>query len=156
MTADVLHPSESPLCECALRAVVLTPQRPIAETLMGRAVLLDLSALRPTKVELRALLARLAKRNIRIMAVGGIDPALLGRGIPPLLNAVASDAPSSALAPHAPVRVIEGAVRPGQSIVFPEGDLTMVGSVSSGLRWLLAARSTSTVRAARPSGRRLK
>ena len=107
---------------------------------MGRAVLLDLSALRPTKLELRALRARLTKRNIRIMAVEGVDPALLGRGMPPLVDAgshqapevaAASDGPSSTPAPHAPVRVIEGAVRSGQSIVF-QGDLTIVGSVSSG------------------------
>jgi septum site-determining protein MinC len=83
MTADALHPSPITFRECTLRAVVLTPQPPIAnwlvqldgsagqdrDTFAGRAVLLDLSALRPTKVELKALLARLKKRNIRIMAV---------------------------------------------------------------------------------------
>src|SRR4051812_207057 len=34
--------------------------------------------------------------------------------------------------PCAAARVIEGAVRSGQSITFPDGDLTIVGSVSSG------------------------
>jgi septum site-determining protein MinC len=156
MTADAVQPSPITFRECALRAVVLTPQPPIAnwlvqldgsagqdrDTFAGRAVLLDLSALRPTKVELKALLARLKKRNIWIMAVEGIDPALLGPGTPALVNAGsqaevpeearAADPPASTPAPQASMRVVEGAVRSGQSIVFPEGDLTIVGSVSSG------------------------
>src|SRR3954464_12699382 len=43
-----------------------------------------------------------------------------------------SDLPANVPAPRAAARVIEGAVRSGQSVVFPEGDLTIVGSVSSG------------------------
>src|SRR5215208_4167182 len=90
-----------PFRECTLRAIVLTPERPIANWLaqldrsvqqnqgsfVGRAVLLDVSALRPKQVELKTLLARLHKRNIRIMAVEGTDPAWLGPGMPPLVNA---------------------------------------------------------------------
>src|SRR3954470_13593751 len=132
MTADALHPSPITFRECTLRAVVLTPQRPIAnwlieldesagqhqDTFAGRAVLLDLSALRPTKVELKALLAKLKKRDIRIMAVEGIDPVFLGPGIPPLVDthlraevaevAPAADPPASTPARQAPMRVIEG------------------------------------------------
>jgi septum site-determining protein MinC len=44
----------------------------------------------------------------------------------------APDLPAKAPVPQAAGRVIEGAVRSGQSIIFPEGDLTIVGSVSSG------------------------
>ena len=135
---------------------MLTPQRPIAywldqlnglvqdsqDTFVGSAVLLDLVVLQPNKVELKALLVDLRKRNFRIMAVEGVDPASLGPGMPPLLSAgsqteVAEAVPAShpsarEAAPQAPVRVIEGAVRSGQSIVFPEGDLTIIGPVSSG------------------------
>ena len=90
-----------PFRECALRAVVLTPQRPIAywldqlnglvqdsqDTFVGSAVLLDLAVLQPNKVELKALLVDLRKRNFRVMAVEGVDPASLGPGMPPLLSA---------------------------------------------------------------------
>src|SRR5215203_1853792 len=156
MAAEARPQPSSPFRECTLRAIVLTPERPIANWLvqldrsvqqnqgsfLGRAVLLDVSALRPKQVELKTLLARLHKRNIRIMAVEGTDPAWLGPGMPPLVNASPqtniaepvsiSDPPARAPVPHVPARVIEGAVRSGQSIVFPEGDLTIIGSVSSG------------------------
>jgi septum site-determining protein MinC len=108
----------------------------------GRAVLLDVPGLQPKQGELKALLARLHKRNIPIMAVEGTDLTLLGPGMPPLINAGSqtseaepvsvSDVPVKGSAPCAVARVIEGAVRSGQSIIFPEGDLTIVGSFSSG------------------------
>ncbi len=145
-----------PFRECALRAVVLAPLRPIANWLVqldksvqqnqdsfdGRAVLLDVSALWLNEAELKALLSDLLARNIRIMAVEGTEPAWFGPGMPRLVNVgsqtgvaelvSASDPPVKAPLPQATARVIEGAVRSGQSIVFPEGDLTIIGSVSSG------------------------
>src|SRR5215207_3060048 len=156
MTAEARPQPSSPFRECTLRAIVLTPERPIANWLvqldrsvqqnqgsfLGRAVLLDVSALWLNEAELKALLSDLLARNIRIMAVEGTDPAWLGPGMPPLVNAGSqtniaepvsiSDPPARAPVPHAAARVIEGAVRSGQSIVFPEGDLTIIGSVSSG------------------------
>src|SRR5215210_879406 len=156
MTAVARSQPASPFRECTLKAIVLTPERPIANWLvqldrsvqqnqdcfLGRAVLLDVSALRLKQAELKTLLARLHKRNIRIMAVEGTDPAWLGPGMPPLVNAgsqtgvaelvSASDPPAKAPVPQAAARVVEGVVRSGQSIVFPEGDLTIIGSVSSG------------------------
>ena len=146
----------------SLRVIKLAPQPPLADWLatldeslqrapaffrapgsfLGRAVLLDVSALWLNEAELKTLLARLHKRNIRIMAVEGTDPAWLGPGMPPLVKASsqtgaaelvsASDPPANAPVPQAAARVIEGAVRSGQSIVFPEGDLTIIGPVSSG------------------------
>src|SRR5215207_6041072 len=156
MTVVARPQPSSPFRECTLMAIVLTPERPIAnwlvqldrsvqqnqDSFVGRAVLLDVSALRLKQAELKALLARLNKRNIRIMAVEGTDPAWLGPEMPPLVNAGSqtniaepvsiSDPPARAPVPHAAARVIEGAVRSGQSIVFLEGDLTIIGSVSSG------------------------
>jgi septum site-determining protein MinC len=156
MTAAVPLRPLSPFRECTLRAIVLTPTRPIANWLVqldravqqnqgplaGRAVLLDVSALRPKQAELKALLERLYKRTIRVMAVEGADPAGLGPGMPPLVDASSqtgvdeglstSDAPAKAPVHAAAARVVDGAVRSGQSIVFPEGDLTIIGSVSSG------------------------
>ena len=156
MTAVAPLSPQTPFRECAFRAFVLAPERPIANwfaqldrsaqqnqsSLDGKPVLLDVSVLRPKQGELKALLARLHKRNIRIMAVEGTDPAWLGPGMPPLVNAgpslgvaelvSTSDLPAKAPVPQAAARVIEGAVRSGQSIVFPDGDLTIIGSVSSG------------------------
>ena len=146
----------SPIRERTVRAIVLAPQRPLANWLVlldrsvqqtqspfgGKAVLLDVSGLQPKQGELKALLARLHKRNIPIMAVEGSGLASLGPGMPPLINAGSqtseaepvsvSDVPAKIPAPRAAARVIEGAVRSGQSIVFPEGDLTIIGPVSSG------------------------
>jgi septum site-determining protein MinC len=139
-----------------LRVIKLAPQPPLADWLaaldesrrrtpapfLGRAVLLDVSALWLNEAELKVLLSDLLARNIRIMAVEGTDPAWLGPGMPPLVNASsqtraaelvsAADLPAKAPVPQAAARVIEGAVRSGQSIIFPDGDLTIIGSVSSG------------------------
>ncbi len=46
--------------------------------------------------------------------------------------------------PAMPSMLIEAPVRSGQSIMFPEGDVTIIGSVASGPRSWPAARSTST------------
>jgi septum site-determining protein MinC len=162
MPAAARIPPLIPFRYHSLRVIKLAPQPPLADWLatldeslrrapsffrapgsfLGRAVLLDVSALWLNEAELKALLSNLLARNIRIMAVEGTDPAWLGPGMPPLVNAgppigvaelvSASDLPASAPAPHVPARVIEGAVRSGQSIVFPEGDLTIIGPVSSG------------------------
>src|SRR5215210_6455815 len=132
----VARPQPSSLFRgCTLRAIVLTPERPVANWLVqldrsvqqnqgsfvGAAVLLDVSALRLKQAELKTLLARLHKRNIRIMAVEGTDPAWLGPGMPPLVNAGSqtgvaelvstSDLPAKPPTPQAAARVIEGAVR---------------------------------------------
>src|ERR1041384_6223065 len=102
MTAVACPQPSSPFRECILKAIALTPTRPIANwlvqldravqqnqgSLAGRAVLLDVSALRPKQAELKALLERLYKRNIRILAVEGTDPAWLGPGMPTLVDAV--------------------------------------------------------------------
>jgi septum site-determining protein MinC len=146
----------SPIRERTVRAIVLAPQRPLANWLVlldrsvqqtespfgGKAVLLDVSGLQPKQGELKALLARLHKRNIPIMAVEGSGLASLGPGMPPLINAGSqtseaepvsvSDVPAKIPAPCAAAQMIEGAVRSGQSIIFPDGDLTIVGFVSSG------------------------
>ena len=86
-------------------------------------------------------------RAIRVISVEGIDPAMLGPAFAPLAAGMDSAkviefpgdaAPASetpAPAPEAPARtsmVIDRPIRSGQSIYFPDGDLTIVGSVSSG------------------------
>src|SRR5215212_10294559 len=91
----------SPIRERTVRAIVLAPHRPLANWLVqldrsaqqnqiafdGKAVLLDVSGLQPKQGELKALLARLHKRNIPIMAVEGTGLTSLGPGMPPLIKA---------------------------------------------------------------------
>jgi septum site-determining protein MinC len=125
---------------------------------LDRPVVLDVSELQIKKAELKQLIDDLAERNVRIMGVEGARPSQLGPGMPPAMKGgkPASDVevtarepgpePEAETAPasagskqEAPqVRaipqslVIDEPVRSGQSIIFPEGDVTIVGSVASG------------------------
>jgi septum site-determining protein MinC len=139
---------------------VLAPELPLADWIaeldalikrspaffVGRPVIVDLAAVSLDKVELAALIADLHARGIRVLGIEGADPSSLGLGMPPPLSGGrpvgAIEVPSEALptggssAPQqrkpTPSLVIDGSVRSGQSVVFPEGDLTVVGSVASG------------------------
>lgn len=146
-------------------AFVLEPWTPVSEWLSdldevarqsfaffaNRPVVLDLSALQPDKTEAEALLAALKARAIRVIAVEGVDPDLLGPALAPLAAGMVSakiiefpgtesrakekaespaPLPLPAAAPAS--MVIDKPVRSGQSIWFPDGDLTVIGSVSSG------------------------
>jgi septum site-determining protein MinC len=111
----------------------------------GRAIVVDVSRLPPLRSELAQLIAELNRRGIRIMGLEGADPQQLGLGLPPpmtggrpaadvdLVEASAKPAAPAAPAPPKPASLLlETPVRSGQSIVFPEGDVTVVGSVASG------------------------
>ena len=116
----------------------------------GQHVALDLSAVNLSPTAIGQLVANLEERNIRILGVEGIDPAKWQTGLPPVLRggrgSRTSDA-SGSPAVAAPVRaapraapqkqqpgslMIEDPVRSGQSVVFIEGDVTILGSVGSG------------------------
>jgi septum site-determining protein MinC len=108
----------------------------------GRAVLLDITRITLTKPELTRLIADLHGRSIRILGVEGAGPDMLGLGLPPPVSGgkpagevEVSEAPA-ARAPAKPALtaslLLEEPVRSGQSIVFPEGDVTVLGSVASG------------------------
>ncbi len=121
---------------------------------LDRPVVLDVSELSLKKAELKQLIDDLADRNVRVMGVEGARPSMLGSGMPPAMKGgkPASDIEVTAREPEpeteavsvahkaeAPqVRaipqslVIDEPVRSGQSIIFPEGDITIVGSVASG------------------------
>jgi septum site-determining protein MinC len=142
-------------------AFVLEPFPPVAEWFAdldevarqssgffaNRPVVLDLSGLSATKTETGAILNALAKRAIRVLGVEGVDPTWLGPTLAPLAGGMesakiidfpgAGDArrrtasPATASAPAASL-VVERPVRSGQSIFHPDGDLTVLGAVSSG------------------------
>jgi septum site-determining protein MinC len=119
---------------------------------LGRPIVLDVAGLKITKEDLSGLIAQLASRNVRIMGIEGAASSLLGPGMPPEMRGgraagdiVPDETPTDAEAgrpqvvvspPIVPVLqgslVIDSPVRSGQSIVFPEGDVTILGSVASG------------------------
>jgi septum site-determining protein MinC len=78
-------------------ALVLAPVAPLGDWLAeidaaatrspgffsGRAVIIDVSAIKLDKSELTALISELHARDIRIMGIEGADASLLGLGLPP-------------------------------------------------------------------------
>jgi septum site-determining protein MinC len=103
----------------------------------GRPVILNLAALNIDTDSLKSLIGELSARGIRIVAVEGADETGLGLGLPPALTSgrdveTASPSPSQPPAKALPSLVIETPVRSGQSIIYPQGDVTIIGSVSSG------------------------
>lgn len=103
----------------------------------GRAVVLDVTALRPDADALGHLIAALGERRIRIMGLEGPTDleALRGEGLPPRF-AAGRPAPLPDLPPAEPKPLtsvtVEGTLRSGQTVVNLTGDVTVTGSVSSG------------------------
>jgi septum site-determining protein MinC len=103
----------------------------------GRPVVLDLSALDLSQSAVAHLIASLGERNIRVLGIEGVDEAVLGANMPPVLtggrHCTIEDAkPKAKSQSHPPSLLLETPVRSGQSVVFTEGDVTVLGSVGSG------------------------
>jgi septum site-determining protein MinC len=103
----------------------------------GKPVVLDLSAVDLSSNAIGQLVASLEQRGLRILGLEGVDAERLSASLPPLLtggrNAVVPRSePKKQAAKKAASLLIDTQVRSGQSIVFPDGDITIVGSVSSG------------------------
>lgn len=138
-------------------ATVLAPELPLAEWLAeldklsrrsegyfaSRPVILDVTGLAITKRDFAELIAMLYEREIKVMGVEGADPTWLGFGMPPsvsggkqteILHKPSAEPPkqNSFVDRAVPSLLIETPVRSGQSIIFPQGDVTVVGSVASG------------------------
>ena len=116
---------------------------------LGRPVVLDVTDLEIDRAQLKELIGELAQRDVSIMGIEGGRPSLLGPGMPPALKGgkPVSDFEAQRSEPVIELRqkaaepetrqvlqslVIREPVRSGQSIIFPEGDVTVVGSVASG------------------------
>ncbi|CCF21537.1 putative septum site-determining protein minC [Pseudorhizobium banfieldiae] len=119
---------------------------------LGRPVVLDVTDLDVDRGQLKELLAAFAERNVSIMGIEGARPSLLGPGMPPGLKGgrpVSEDSmarepavelPAASAAPEVArdVRpalqsiIVREPIRSGQSVIFPEGDVTVIGSVASG------------------------
>jgi septum site-determining protein MinC len=117
----------------------------------GRPIILDLAAAGLEEPGIAQLIAMLGERGIRVMGLEGIDIDRLGPSFPPLLRGgkPTGGADAERTPPHnnsaRPVTMAEPAqppepsslllespIRSGQSIIFPYGDVTVLGSVSSG------------------------
>jgi septum site-determining protein MinC len=140
-------------------AFVLAPEVPILDWLaeldkwtrnspgffQGRAVVLDLASTTLSASAIAHLIAQLAERDIRIIGIENADESQLGPALPPLLKGgrptavedTAQDAPrnpsAGAAARTEPTSLLlEAPIRSGQSVTFPYGDVTVLGSVASG------------------------
>jgi len=124
---------------------------------LRRPVVLDIEGLELDRAELRDLVAKLSGRGVRIMGIEGARASMLGSDLPPAMSGGRSTAdvePPAAEAVPEPVPdavaaesvvrsdptpgkptpsiIVTQPVRSGQSLFFPEGDVTIVGSVASG------------------------
>jgi septum site-determining protein MinC len=84
------------------------------------------------------LVTSLEQRNIRVLGIEGVDESRLATSMPPLLTGgrpcvlVQNEPKKPEAKPKAASMLLESPVRSGQSIVFTEGDVTVLGSVGSG------------------------
>jgi septum site-determining protein MinC len=135
-------------------AFVLAPEPPIADWLLeleksvrssagfflGRPAVLDLASVALSNSAIKHLVSQLEALGIRIMGIESAAAEQLGGGLPPLLKggrsaaleAVESTQRKSSTAKEPTSLLIESPVRSGQSIFFPNGDITVLGSVASG------------------------
>jgi septum site-determining protein MinC len=143
----------------SFHALVVRPESPIEAWLAdvdvllarspgffaGKSVVIDVSGLSLAKQAFLGLLDELSKRDIRILGVEGANPADVDGRVPSLVRGQA-ERPDTAAVPAVqspqPALVssllIDAPVRSGQAIVHPEGDVTIVGSVSSGAEIIAA------------------
>lgn len=106
----------------------------------GRPVVVDLSSVELSQSGIGHLLTSLQDRNIRVLGIEGVEEARLTPSMPPLLSGGRSCViePAAPRKPEAKVEtkptslLLESPVRSGQTVIFPEGDVTILGSVGSG------------------------
>ncbi len=120
---------------------------------LERPIVLDVAELDIDRHQLKGLLDELARRNVRVMGIEGGRPSLFEPGMPPAMRGgrpapdieVPAAEPVATAAETAPAvrrepqaakalssMIVREPVRSGQSIIFPEGDVTVIGSVASG------------------------
>ena len=136
-------------------AFVFSPVVPIVEWLaeidatlarspgyfVGKPIVLDLAAVDLSSAAIAHLLGSLNERSIRVLGIEGVDEERLAANMPPLLTGgracvITRNEPAQKPEPEAKPKpnslLLESPVRSGQSIVFMEGDVTVLGSVGSG------------------------
>ena len=105
---------------------------------VGKPVVLDLSAVELSQSAIAHLVASLEQRDIRILGIEGVDAGHLTSSMPPLLTGgrptvlIQTEPKKPEAKPKPASLLLDSPVRSGQSIVFPEGDVTVLGAVGSG------------------------
>lgn len=136
-------------------ALTLTPEAPLEDWLSaldhqiarsagffaGKPIILDLGTLTEQTPHLADLLPALKERGIRVIGIEGGDrswPAVEGWDWPEGFaggRASGEMAVPEEEAPEAPVSrtlIVENPVRSGQHVVWPDGDVVILGAVASG------------------------
>lgn len=154
---SVANPGQSTRFVCrSYMAVALAPEPPIVEWvaeieqrikgagrfLVGSPVVLDLAAVKLSKSAIAHLVAELDHRGVRVMGIENADPDTVGEGVPPMvrpsrggstsLDVAVKPSPAPEAHPKPTTLLLDKPVRSGQSIFFPDGDVTVLGSVGSG------------------------
>src|SRR5881396_2030389 len=135
-------------------AFVFSPVVPIVEWLaeidatlarspgyfVGKPIVLDLAAVDLSGAAIAHLVGSLNERNIRVLGIEGVDEERLAANMPPLLTGCRAcvitrsepvQKPEPEAKPKPTSLLLDSPVRSGQSIVFMEGDVTVLGSVGS-------------------------
>jgi septum site-determining protein MinC len=105
---------------------------------VGKPVVLDLSAVDLSQSAIAHLVTSLEQRNIRVLGIEGVDATHVTTSMPPLLTGgrhcvLTQTEPRKPDAKPKPTSLLlENPVRSGQSVVFTDGDVTVLGSVGSG------------------------
>jgi septum site-determining protein MinC len=105
---------------------------------VGKPVVLDLSAVELSQSAIAHLVASLEQRDIRILGIEGVEAGHLTSSMPPLLTGgrptvlIQTEPKKPEAKPKPASLLLDSPVRSGQSIVFPEGDVTVLGAVGSG------------------------
>lgn len=135
-------------------AFVFSPVVPIVEWLseidatlarspgyfVGKPIVLDLASVDLSTPAISHLLGSLDERGIRVLGIEGVEESRLTTGMPPLLTGGRAcvitrnePAPKAEEPKAKPTSLLlDSPVRSGQSIVFTDGDVTVLGSVGSG------------------------
>lgn len=130
----------------------------------GKPLILDLAGLSFARSDIAGLIGELKGRAIRILGIEGADASVLDETLPPLLTggrtsgsveaveAIAArpsiaEEPAKGAPPAAspatshqqvPSLLIETPVRSGQTVINPDGDVIVLGSVASGAEVIAA------------------
>jgi septum site-determining protein MinC len=131
-------------------AFVFTPAAPIMDWLeeidatlarspgffAGKPVVLDLSGVDLSESAILHLVKSVEQRNIRVLGLEGLDAAKASPKLPPLLsggrNFLLQQAEAEKRETKPTSLLLDSPVRSGQSVIFLDGDVTVLGSVSSG------------------------
>jgi septum site-determining protein MinC len=102
----------------------------------GKPVVLDLSGVDLSQSAIAHLVKNIELRNIRVLGLEGVDAEKLSPELPPLLsggrNFLVQQAEAEKRETKPSSLLLDTPVRSGQSVVFLDGDVTVLGSVSSG------------------------